>query len=303
MRPILPPGGRGRKLLGRMGRPLPRDRAADDLRCARALGLQPRGASDRADRVEAEETESGPADGIPGSAAAAPCPRHGSPRGAWPVARRGSDRRRADPRDAGTEWLAARSRWRPSSTSAAAAGASRGTGPGLRGPAIHGADISRRAVRWCRRNLRIHADRPLRPRAASRIRRGAFDFVYALSVLTHLTEETGSRWLARAGSHPQARGAAALHRPWRALHPRAGRPRRRAVPPWRVRGRRAPGGARRQQRLRQLSPARVRPRPSLLPARGRRARRGRLRGSGGRRPDAHAGAGQLPGSQAGPASR
>jgi SAM-dependent methyltransferase len=66
---------------------------------------------------------------------------------------------------------------------------------GLNGPAIHGADVSRRAVRWCQRNLvfmrtvRCGHEPPLGYSDA------AFDFLYALSVLTHLPEEAGGAWL------------------------------------------------------------------------------------------------------------
>ena len=66
----------------------------------------------------------------------------------------------------------------------------------LDGPDIHGADISRPSVRWCRRHLRfMHAYRcGLEP--PLRFASGTFDFIYALSVLTHLPEHTGRRWLA-----------------------------------------------------------------------------------------------------------
>jgi SAM-dependent methyltransferase len=67
---------------------------------------------------------------------------------------------------------------------------------GLRGPEVHGADVDRAAIRWCRRNLPfVQAVRsePLPPLGYPDER---FDFVYALSVLTHLTEQAGRDWLA-----------------------------------------------------------------------------------------------------------
>jgi SAM-dependent methyltransferase len=66
---------------------------------------------------------------------------------------------------------------------------------GRPGPDFHGVDISRAGVRWCSRHLpfvqatRIDHEPPLPFPDAK------FDFVYALSVLTHLTEEGGRRWL------------------------------------------------------------------------------------------------------------
>lgn len=64
------------------------------------------------------------------------------------------------------------------------------------GPRFHGCDYNRRLVRWVEEHLpgvdvRVNkADPPLPYEDSS------FDFVYALSVLTHLTEETQQAWLA-----------------------------------------------------------------------------------------------------------
>jgi SAM-dependent methyltransferase len=66
----------------------------------------------------------------------------------------------------------------------------------LQGPEIHGADVSRGGVRWCRRHLRfmdtVRSDHlPPLPYPD-----GRFDFIYSLSVLTHLPEQAGRDWLA-----------------------------------------------------------------------------------------------------------
>jgi SAM-dependent methyltransferase len=65
----------------------------------------------------------------------------------------------------------------------------------LPGPEIHGADVSRNGIRWCRRNLSfmqaIRSD-PLPPLPYPN---ASFDLVYSLSVLTHMTHEAGAAWL------------------------------------------------------------------------------------------------------------
>lgn len=193
MRPILPPGGRGRKLLGGLGRPLP---AAVKRRIADGLARWDYSREEHriADHVKAEETETRSADGIP-----VPPPllrvrvtgAHAE-RDVWlaegakdaelireMVRRNGCPLERMDALlDFGCGCGRITRQW-----------------AGLEGPAIHGVDVSRRAVRWCRRNLhfvrttRCGSDPPLEYGDAT------FDFVYALSVLTHLTEESGRAWL------------------------------------------------------------------------------------------------------------
>ena len=65
----------------------------------------------------------------------------------------------------------------------------------LGGPEVHGADVSRRAVRWCRRNLSFMRTVRSGPEPPLPYADGKFDFVYALSVFTHLPDETARRWL------------------------------------------------------------------------------------------------------------
>jgi SAM-dependent methyltransferase len=67
---------------------------------------------------------------------------------------------------------------------------------GLRGPIPHGSDVSRPAVRWCRRNLHFMQTTRCDPEPPLPYGDSYFDFVYALSVFTHLTEDSGRRWLA-----------------------------------------------------------------------------------------------------------
>lgn len=61
---------------------------------------------------------------------------------------------------------------------------------------IYGTDYNPRLIEWCRRNLpfarfEVNALQPPLPDAADK-----FDFIYALSVFTHLTEDLQHRWLA-----------------------------------------------------------------------------------------------------------
>ena len=193
MRPILPPGGRGRKLLGRVGRPLPsgvRRWIADAL----ARWDYSREEHRIADRVKAEETESGSADGIP-----VPPPllrvrvtgAHAE-RDVW-LAEGATDARlisaMLDRNSFPLEGMDALLDF--------------GCGCGrvarhwskLNGPAIHGADTSRRAVRWCQRNLEFMRTVRCGPAPPLEYGDAAFDFVYALSVVTHLPEEDGRAWL------------------------------------------------------------------------------------------------------------
>jgi SAM-dependent methyltransferase len=67
---------------------------------------------------------------------------------------------------------------------------------GIPGIELHGCDRDERLVAWCRRSLdfaefRVNHLEPPLPYAG-----GQFDFVYAISVFTHLTEELQHAWMA-----------------------------------------------------------------------------------------------------------
>jgi SAM-dependent methyltransferase len=62
-------------------------------------------------------------------------------------------------------------------------------------PAIHGADCNEALIRWCREHLafaRFSVNDPTPPLAYAD---KAFDFVYAVSVFTHLSEELQLSWI------------------------------------------------------------------------------------------------------------
>jgi SAM-dependent methyltransferase len=193
MRPFLPPGGRGRKLLGRIGRPLPR---AVRQGIADAAARWDHGREERrtAQGVEDEETWSGIADGIrvPSPLLRVRVTGAHAERDVW-LAEGATDaelirrilRRNGSPieemdavLDFGCGCGRVARHW-----------------AGLNGPAIHGTDVSRPAVRWCRRNLRFMQTVRCDPAPPLRYGEASFDFVYALSVLTHLAEDSGRGWL------------------------------------------------------------------------------------------------------------
>jgi SAM-dependent methyltransferase len=64
----------------------------------------------------------------------------------------------------------------------------------LEGPEVHGCDLSPDAVQWCAENLgidaRVNGLEPPAPYPSQ-----TFDLIYALSVLTHLTEPLQRRWV------------------------------------------------------------------------------------------------------------
>ena len=65
----------------------------------------------------------------------------------------------------------------------------------VRGPVFHGADYNPDLIQWCRSNLpfaRFEVNGLDRPLASSD---GTFDFVYALSVFTHLSEASQRFWV------------------------------------------------------------------------------------------------------------
>jgi SAM-dependent methyltransferase len=66
----------------------------------------------------------------------------------------------------------------------------------LKNTTIHGVDYNRRLIQWCRENLRFahfetNALHPPLP-----YQKDTFDFIYVLSVFTHLTEELQNPWMA-----------------------------------------------------------------------------------------------------------
>jgi SAM-dependent methyltransferase len=66
---------------------------------------------------------------------------------------------------------------------------------GRPGPEFHGVDVSRAGVRWCARNLPFAQVKRIAPEPPLPYPNARFDFIYALSVLTHLPEEGSRRWL------------------------------------------------------------------------------------------------------------
>lgn len=69
----------------------------------------------------------------------------------------------------------------------------------LRGPELHGTDYDPELVGWCRDNLpflKVHQNELEPPTELSA---GRFDLVYVISILTHLPEELGRRWLEEWG--------------------------------------------------------------------------------------------------------
>ena len=67
---------------------------------------------------------------------------------------------------------------------------------GLEGPEIHGCDYNAELVAWCEANLpfmqvRVNDEEPPAPYPDD-----SFDLVYAISILTHLTEPMAHAWIA-----------------------------------------------------------------------------------------------------------
>lgn len=194
MRPILPPGGRGRKLLAKAARPLP-----GPLR-RRLTGAVARFDNRREERrfaraVAANELESGPDQGIPVPPPALRVQVTGfhAERNAWLA---------ASATDAELIRRILARNGRPIEEMGAVLDFGCGCGrvarhwAGLDGTAIHGADVSRPAVRWCRRNLKFMETVRSEPMPPLPYGDEDFDLVYALSVLTHLPDDAGRAWLA-----------------------------------------------------------------------------------------------------------
>lgn len=60
---------------------------------------------------------------------------------------------------------------------------------------LYGTDIDATAINWCRRHLEFAGFETNRPRPPLTYAANRFDFVYAISVFTHLTEEDQLCWL------------------------------------------------------------------------------------------------------------
>lgn len=61
---------------------------------------------------------------------------------------------------------------------------------------LHGTDISGRGIAWCDANLNFAEFGTNRLSPATRYRSKSFDFIYAFSVFTHLTQELQLLWMA-----------------------------------------------------------------------------------------------------------
>jgi SAM-dependent methyltransferase len=66
----------------------------------------------------------------------------------------------------------------------------------LSGPELHGCDYNRALVAWCRDNLTHMEFRENELEPPSPYADGTFDLVYAISILTHLTEPLARAWMA-----------------------------------------------------------------------------------------------------------
>jgi SAM-dependent methyltransferase len=65
----------------------------------------------------------------------------------------------------------------------------------LNGPAIHGSDYNSRLIEYCRRALPFARFSVNQPRSRLPYENGAFDFIYAISVFTHLDEAAEDFWI------------------------------------------------------------------------------------------------------------
>lgn len=65
----------------------------------------------------------------------------------------------------------------------------------LDGPEIFGTDTNHRSIRWCRRSLPFGRFEVNGPEPPLPFEGGAFDLIYALSVLTHLPEDLQDAWM------------------------------------------------------------------------------------------------------------
>ncbi len=66
----------------------------------------------------------------------------------------------------------------------------------VKGPKIHGTDYNPELIQWCRENLRFARFEVNSLHGALPYPSGSFDFIYSLSVFTHLTTEQQDFWMA-----------------------------------------------------------------------------------------------------------
>jgi SAM-dependent methyltransferase len=66
----------------------------------------------------------------------------------------------------------------------------------VQGPVLHGTDYNPELIRWCQRNLRFARYNVNALTGPLSYASGTFDFIYALSVFTHLTPEQQDEWMA-----------------------------------------------------------------------------------------------------------
>jgi len=65
----------------------------------------------------------------------------------------------------------------------------------LDGPRIHGSDYNKRPVSWCQRSLSFAEVKLNRPSPMLDYEDNKFDFIYAISVFTHLSEDLQEPWI------------------------------------------------------------------------------------------------------------
>ena len=67
---------------------------------------------------------------------------------------------------------------------------------GLKNCQVHGTDYNPKLIKWCRKNLPFGRFAINRLEPPLNYRDGQFDFIYCLSVFTHMTEELQHAWVA-----------------------------------------------------------------------------------------------------------
>jgi SAM-dependent methyltransferase len=191
---LLPRGGRARRLLGRVTRPLPA-RARERLDAALARHDNRQFERGVAKRIAGDEDDVVAADGLP-----VPPPLL-RVRVTGELAERDEWLRHSEI-DAALIRAALERAGRPIEGMRSLLDFGCGCGrvarhwAGLEGTEVFGADVSRDAIRWCERNLTFMNATESRAMPPLPYPGARFEFIYALSVLTHLTEEAGLAWMA-----------------------------------------------------------------------------------------------------------